>query len=165
MYKVTSEGKHPVLFCCTLHAKNESVSSSKGNVFKCNYLELFAAKSPLPVVECSDFCLCRMPGLKPTKGQTKCWPYCSSGLCNLVEGLYSETFAELPKVLGFQLLGKGIFFINSLFKKNISCLQIGIRNPWKGRIIQYSSNEQYYMIISLIALSSNEFSVCMLALF
>lgn len=75
--------KLQVLYCCTLHAKNESVSSSSGKAFKGNYLELFAAKSPLPVVECSDFYLCRIPGLKFVKGPTKYLPSFTSGSCNL----------------------------------------------------------------------------------
>lgn len=105
-YKVISEGKHLVLFCCALHAKNESVSSSNGNAFKCNYLELFAAKSPLPVVECSDFYLCRMPGLKPVKGPPKCWPSCMSGSCNLV-GKGKSLFRNLWASKGAWLLTFG----------------------------------------------------------
>lgn len=102
-YDVASDGKHLVLFSCALCGKNESVSSSKRNAFTCNYLELFAANSPLPVVECSDFHLSRILGLKPVKGRTKWCPSRTWGCCNLVgkAGIHEETFAELPVMLCF----------------------------------------------------------------
>lgn len=59
-----------------------------------NYLELFVAAFPLPVVEYSDFYLCRIPSFKPVKGQTKCWPSCSSGLCTFV-GKETSLFRNL----------------------------------------------------------------------